>query len=239
MNEHRGIRAIRHEVILDGNPTAVGKIVCVGRNYARHIEEMGEKPDVEPVFFLKPPTAVLAGPRPRVTVPGSFGALDHEVELAVLVGRQGRILDPASALNHVAGYAVALDLTLRDLQSRAKKEGGPWALAKGFDGSAPVGAFVPRSTVHDPHDLAIQLEVNGEVKQSARTSSLIHPIEDLLAFVSRFMSLEPGDILLTGTPEGVGPLEDRDRLVARIEGLPELRVEISRPPDGTIEAHSY
>ncbi len=238
MTREEGIQALRHEAVFDDGRVAVGKIVCVGRNYARHNEEMGVRADADPVFFLKPSTALVSGARPRITVPMSFGELHHEVELAVLVGRGGSSLLPEDAGNHVAGYAVALDLTLRDLQSRAKKSGGPWALAKGFDGSSPVSSFVARETLKDPHDLEIELKVNGEVKQSARTSSMIHRIPDLLAYVSRFLTLEPGDILLTGTPEGVGPLAQGDVLHARIEGLPELEVEILRPESGPIEVRT-
>jgi 2-keto-4-pentenoate hydratase/2-oxohepta-3-ene-1,7-dioic acid hydratase in catechol pathway len=236
MSRDRGIRAFRHEAIFEGNPTAVGKIICVGRNYARHVEEMGEKANADPVFFLKPPTALMTGGSIKVSVPMSFGELHHEVELAVLVGRRGRALDPTEAQNYVAGYAVALDLTLRDLQSKAKTAGEPWALAKGFDGSAPTGPFIAREGIADPHDLGIQLEVNGQLKQSARTSSMIHRVEDLFARVSRFMTLEPGDVLLTGTPEGVGPLAHGDRLLAHVDGLPDLYVEVVRPPEGVIEA---
>jgi len=238
MKEGWTFRVPRHEVSLAGHPVEVGKIVCVGRNYARHNVEMGAEADADPVFFLKPPTALLAGPNLRVSVPATYGELHHEVELAVLVGRRACGLDPAGAPDCVAGFAVALDLTLRDLQAKAKKDGGPWDLAKGFDGSAPIGDFVRGETVADPHDLAIRLEVNDQVRQSARTSSMIHRVPDLIAYVSRFMTLEPGDVLLTGTPEGVGPLVDGDRLVAEIEGLPTLALEITRAAGGVIEVSS-
>jgi acylpyruvate hydrolase len=239
MSSERVIRAVRREAIFEGNPIPVGKIVCVGRNYARHIEEMGEKADADPVFFLKPSTALLTGTHLQVSIPESLGELHHEVELAALIGRRVRALDKEEALKCVAGYAVALDLTLRDLQSRAKEDGGPWCLAKGFDGAAPVGPFVARSSISDPHSLKIELSVNGEVRQSARTSSMIHRIDHLLSYVSRLMTLEPGDILLTGTPEGVGPLSDEDSVLARIDGLPDLGVEIARPPEGPITTQSY
>lgn len=230
---------MRHDAIFEGNPIAVGKIVCVGRNYARHIEEMGGKADADPVFFLKPPTALLTGTHLKVSVPTSFGELHHEVELAVLIGRRAQAVDEEKALDFAAGYAVAMDLTLRDLQSKAKRDGGPWALAKGFDGSAPVGFFVARSGVGDPHDLKIGLSVNGEVRQSARTSAMIHRIDRLLSYISRLMTLEPGDILLTGTPEGVGPLNDEDSVLARIDGLPDLEIEVARPAEGAITTQSY
>jgi 5-carboxymethyl-2-hydroxymuconate isomerase len=237
MSEDRKIRTPLHEAIFDGDRVDVGKIVCVGRNYAEHIREMEGKPDADPVFFLKPSTALVAGPRARVSVPMTFGELHHEVELAVLIGKRGRAVTPAHAPEIVAGYAVALDLTLREVQAKAKKGGGPWSLAKGFDASAPTGHFIPRDRIADPHDLAIQLDLNGQTKQKARTSAMIHRVEDQLAYISRFMTLEPGDILLTGTPEGVGPLADGDHVLASIDGLPPLNVEISRPAEGTIEAH--
>jgi acylpyruvate hydrolase len=238
MKRERGILTVRHEVLFDGAPVAVGKFVCVGRNYALHNEEMGQRPDAEAVFFLKPATALLPGPRARLSVPTSFGELHHEIELAVLIGRRGRAISRAEAVHYVAGYGVALDLTLRELQSRAKKGGEPWALAKGFDGSAPVSPFVAREAVPDPHNLGIELKVNGQVRQSARTSSMIRRVPDLLAQASGFMTLEPGDILLTGTPEGVGPLVDGDVVHAQIEGLPPLEVEIARPESGPIEGHT-
>jgi acylpyruvate hydrolase len=227
----------RHALTLAVGPHAYtpGKVLCVGRNYARHSQEMGLGPDTPPVFFLKSPTALLYGPLSRVSVPVSFGTLHHEIELAVLLGRRGRVSDPGEEREWVAGLGVALDLTLRELQARAKAEGGPWDLFKGFDGAAPIGLFAPPGVVGDPYDLEVHLSVNGETRQRSRTSLMLHRVGELLVHVSRYLTLEPGDILLTGTPEGVGPLEEGDLVHAEISGLPELSVEVKRPPSGVIE----
>ena len=216
------------EVLLEGDPVSVGKILCVGRNYAAHAGEMGEKVPSEPVLFLKPATAIVRPSGGDLFVPKEFGELHHEVELAVLLGGEGKNLSPERAARLVAGYAVALDLTLREVQARAKRAGEPWSLAKGFDGAAPMGDFVPASGVARPENLSLSLDVNGEIRQKACTSQMIFSSKDILAYASRFLTLEKGDILLTGTPEGVGPLVDGDVLLARIEGLPELRLTMRR-----------
>jgi 2-keto-4-pentenoate hydratase/2-oxohepta-3-ene-1,7-dioic acid hydratase in catechol pathway len=152
--------------------------------------------------------------------------MHHEVEVVVVIGRRARAIDPRQALEHVLGYAVGLDLTLRDLQNEAKRRGEPWCLAKGFDGSAPVSRFVLPAAVRDPGDLAFTLDVNGERRQAGNTSQMIHPIASLLSWASRWITLERGDLLFTGTPEGVGPARPGDRLQARLDGLTAITVEI-------------
>jgi len=206
----------------------VRKILCVGRNYAAHAAEMGAAPPDEPVFFLKPSTALAHPSGGDLFIPEEWGLLHHEVELALLLGGGGRDLSPGEAGEAVLGCAVALDLTLRDVQSRAKKAGGPWTVAKGFDGSAPVGGFLPVSSLKDLGDLALTLSVNGEVRQASRTSRMIFSPAELVAHASSRMTLEEGDLLFTGTPEGVGPLVDGDRVVASLEGLPDLTLTLRR-----------
>lgn len=209
-----------------GEPLRVGKIVCVGKNYREHLAEMGYAADEDPVLFLKPATSLLVS-RSAFTLPAFSRDVHHEVELVVAIGTTGSGIPEDLALGYVFGYAVGLDLTCRDLQMRAKERGEPWTVAKGFDGAAPVSAVVRAAEVGDPGDLAIELSVNGERRQSARTSQMIHGVAWLVAYASRFMTLERGDLLMTGTPSGVGPLAAGDRVRGEIErvGAVEIRVE--------------
>jgi len=204
----------------------VGKIVCVGQNYLKHIEEMKATRPEKPVLFLKPGTALL-GPDEPIRLPAFSSEIHHEVELVVVVGRQMRRAAADHAFECVAGYAVGLDLTARDWQREAKKQGGPWAVAKGFDGAAPVSEVASAEDVGDPGDLAIELRVNGAVRQSARTSEMIFKVPELLAYASGIFTLEPGDLVFTGTPSGVGLIQSGDVLDARIEriGAARWRVE--------------
>jgi uncharacterized protein (TIGR00369 family) len=216
-----------------GQPLRVGKIVAAGRNYAKHVEEMHAPRGAPPVLFLKPPSALARGSG-SLAVPSGVGEIHHEVELVVLIGTGGKSIRPESALDHVLGYAVGLDLTLRDVQSQAKKRGEPWCVAKGFDGSAPVSIVAPREEVGDGSGLEISLDVNGERRQHSNTSRMLHGVAELIAHASRWMTLERGDLLFTGTPAGVGPLRPGDRVRARIERVGELDlvIETESGPDG-------
>jgi uncharacterized protein (TIGR00369 family) len=209
-----------------GERIRVGKILAVGRNYAEHNAEMGNAPSVPPVLFLKPPSA-LVHDGGTVVLPSGLGQVHHEVELVVAIGRRGRAIAEADAFDHVLGYAVGLDLTLRDLQSEAKKKGEPWDLAKGFDGSAPVSAVVPRERAGDPQGFALTLDVNGRRRQDGSTRQMLHGVASLVAYASRWITLERGDLLFTGTPSGVGPLAGGDEVVARLSDLATLRVTIA------------
>jgi len=205
----------------------VGKIVCLARNYAEHAREMkGEMPE-SPVVFLKPSTA-LVGPGAALRLPDFSSQIHHEVELVVAIGRTARGVAASEAMRHVLGYGVGLDLTARDLQKRAKERGEPWAAAKGFDGSAPVSEIAPAEAVGEPSDLAIELRVNGELRQSGRTSQMVFKTADIIAFVSTLFTLEPGDLLFTGTPSGVGPVAAGDVLEAAIERVGRARWEVAR-----------
>jgi 2-keto-4-pentenoate hydratase/2-oxohepta-3-ene-1,7-dioic acid hydratase in catechol pathway len=211
----------------NGPELAVGKIVCLARNYAEHAKEMkGEVPQ-SPVLFLKPSTAVVA-PGGALRLPDFSSEIHHEVELVVVVGRKARNVSSAEAMACVLGYGVGLDLTARDLQKRAKERGEPWAAAKGFDGSAPVSEIAAAEEVGDPGDLAIELRVNGELRQSGRTSQMIFKTAEIIAFVSTIFTLEPGDLLFTGTPSGVGPIRAGDVLEASIERVGAARWEVAR-----------
>ena len=206
----------------------VGKILGIGTNYASHAAEMGSGVGGDPVVFLKPASA-LCGDGAVVRAPGPGHELHHEVELVVAIGRGGRRIPFEQALAHVGGYAVGLDLTLRDLQREAKKLGRPWALAKGFDTSAPVSAFTAAGAVPDPQKLLLTLKVNGTLRQSGSTADMIVPVAGLIAVVSQFMTLEPGDLIFTGTPAGVGALKEGDVLEAEAAGVGMLRVTVGPP----------
>lgn len=212
-----------------GERLPVGKIVAVGRNYADHAQEMGNAPSAPPVLFLKPATAIVHDGG-SVVLPAEAGAVHHEVELVAVIGKPGKNLRAEEALDHVVGYAVGLDMTLRDLQAEAKAKGEPWDVAKGFDTSAPISTVTPREEVGDGSGLAIVLEVNGTSRQLASTSEMLLGVAEILAHVSKWMRLERGDLIFTGTPAGVGPVVAGDMLEARIERVGTLRVSVVAEP---------
>lgn len=204
----------------------VGKIVCVGRNYAEHAKEMGAERPAEPILFLKPPTALLPGGG-RVVLPQWSREVHHEVEIVVRLGRGGKDLAPEAAGRLVDACAVGLDLTARDIQAEAKKKGQPWAVAKGWDGSAPVSTLSPVTDPAELAALAFELRVNGVRRQSGRAADMIWSIPELLSFISGRFTLEPGDLVFTGTPSGVGPIAAGDRLEAALDGRARLAVDVA------------
>jgi fumarylpyruvate hydrolase len=204
----------------------VRRIYCVGRNYAEHAREMGADPTREPpFFFMKPGDAVVADGA-RLPYPGETADLHYEAELVVAIGGSGERLTTEQAQALVYGYAVGLDMTRRDLQAQFKKGGKPWDMAKGFDRSAPCGAIVPAARIGHPAKGRIQLHQNGELRQNADIADLTWSVPELLANLSKFVRLEPGDLVFTGTPAGVGPCVAGDRLVATVEGIGRVEVEI-------------
>ncbi len=203
----------------------VGKIVCLGRNYAEHILELGNEVPERPVLFIKPATSLLA-PGGTVRIPAYSRECHHEVELAVLIGRAGKDISETEALAHVAGYGVAIDLTLRDVQDELKKKGLPWEIAKGFDTACPLTAFVPKERIADPHQLRISLRVNGDVRQDATTALMLRRLPQIIREISEIFTLEEGDVILTGTPAGVGAIVCGDRLEAEIEQVGKLEVTV-------------
>lgn len=226
------IRTLMNTVSLRGSrdPIPVSKIICVGRNYAEHAKEMKAELPSSPVLFLKPPSAIVASGG-SVILPSISSDLHHEVELTVLLGKGGRKIPEANALGLVAGYGIGLDMTLRDVQSEAKKKGLPWSLAKGFDTSAPLSEFIPAASVADPHRLSLQLTVNGSVRQRGTTSDFIFKLGHLIAYISSFFTLNAGDVLFTGTPEGVAQTVPGDVLEATLsdegnKSLATLKVRI-------------
>lgn len=194
----------------------VNKIICLGQNYAEHAKEMKFEVPTSPVFFLKPTSAIIH-PGEQIILPSISNNVQHEVEMTVLIGERGKNIHRYSALTHVAGYGVGLDMTMRDVQAEAKEKGLPWSLAKGFDTAAPVSEFIPASAVSDPHALNIQLQVNGKVRQSSNTSKFVFPVDKVIAYISQFITLERGDIIFTGTPEGVSRVDHGDKLEAVLQ----------------------
>ncbi len=206
-----------------------GKIVCIGQNYREHIKELkGEVPS-EPVIFLKP-TSSLIGNGEAILVPEGVGRVDHEVELALIIGRTGKNIPKERAMEHVSAVAVFNDVTARDIQSAYRKAGLPWSLSKGMDTFAPMSEPKPLPSAHDLHDLEISCRVNGKVRQQGRTSMMIYSPEELIAFISKWMTLEEGDIIATGTPSGVGPIVPGDLVEMRIEGVGTLTNPVRTRP---------
>ncbi|XP_075420607.1 oxaloacetate tautomerase FAHD1, mitochondrial [Tenrec ecaudatus] len=203
-------------------------IVCVGRNYAEHAREMRSAVPSEPVLFLKPSTAYAPEGSP-ILLPPHSRELHHELELGVVLGRRGRAVPQDTAMDYVAGYALCLDMTARDVQEECKRKGLPWTLAKGFTSSCPVSAFVPKDQIPDPHQLRLWLKVNGKLRQEGETSSMIFSIPYIISYISKVMILEEGDIILTGTPKGVGPVEENDEIEAGIDGVLTMKFKVERP----------
>jgi 2-keto-4-pentenoate hydratase/2-oxohepta-3-ene-1,7-dioic acid hydratase in catechol pathway len=195
----------------------VNKVVCVGSNYAEHVKEMGGTVSVEPVLFIKPETALCDIHQP-VSVPKDFGAVHHEVELAVLIGMPLKQASEERVSRAIAGYGVALDLTLRELQAGLKKAGQPWEKSKAFDGSCPISGFIPMAEFGDAQQVDLSLTINDEIRQQGNTRDMITPILPLISYISRFFTLRAGDIILTGTPQGVGPLKSGDMLKIMLNG---------------------
>ena len=212
-----------------GQKFAVGKILCLGQNYADHAKEMGGTPSTTPIIFLKPSTAIIANGVP-IVLPALSNDVHHEVELTVLIGKTGKNIPKSEALSYVAGYGVGLDMTMRDKQREAKSGGNPWSIAKGFDTSAPLSPFIPASQVPDPHALEIMLSVNGVQRQHSTTAKMIFRLDAIISLLSTVFTLEEGDVIYTGTPEGVGKVVAGDVIDAQIPGVGILRHAVIASP---------
>jgi 5-carboxymethyl-2-hydroxymuconate isomerase len=208
------------------NEFIIGKILCIGRNYVDHIKELGNEAPVAPVIFMKPASAVIGDGGPVVIPPYSQDC-HYEAELAVLIGTEGKHIPEADALGYVAGYGVAIDMTLRDVQDSLKKKGLPWDIAKGFDTACPLSDFVPAAQVPDPQNLNIRLLLNDEERQNGSTGLMIHPVAKIISHLSGIFTLEEGDIILTGTPAGVGRVTAGDRMEAVIDGVGRIAVVVT------------
>jgi fumarylpyruvate hydrolase len=204
----------------------VRRVYCVGRNYAEHAREMGGNPDREPpFFFMKPADAVFTGE--RMEYPSKTADLQHEVELVAALARGGRDIPAAAALDCVFGYAVGLDMTRRDIQGELKAKGRSWEMGKAFDQSAPISSIMPASRIGHPQRGAITLKVNSQSRQHGDLSDMIWPVADIIANLSGYVTLQPGDLIFTGTPAGVGRVAPGDRLEGTVEGVGSLSVAIA------------
>lgn len=207
----------------------VHRIYCVGQNYAKHAQEMGASGREPPFFFMKPADAIVhvpAGSTGEMAYPSLTQDLHHEIELVVALHKGGRDIAVESAMEHVFGYAVGLDMTRRDLQAQQKKAGRAWSIAKGFEQSAPLGPIVPREQAGNVENAAITLDVNGSPRQQGNTDELIWKIAEVIATLSQAWALQAGDLIFTGTPAGVGAVVRGDLLHGRIDGLPDLQVRV-------------
>jgi len=215
--------------VAGGGHFPVRRIYCVGRNYEEHAKEMGFTGREPPFFFMKPADAIVnvaEGTIGEIPYPAGTSNLHYEIELVAAIGIGGANIKAADAMKHVWGYAVGLDMTRRDLQGVAKKEGRPWEIGKGFDQSAPIGPIVPAAAAGNPGDAAITLSVNGQMKQSSSTSKLIWSIAESIEHLTTYWRLEPGDLIFTGTPEGVGAVVSGDLMEGAVAGVGSLKVKV-------------
>lgn len=202
----------------------IRRVYCVGRNYAEHAREMGHDPDREPPFFFGKPADAVVPSGSVLDFPSLTEDLHHEIELVVALSEGGADIPAERALDHVFGYGVGLDMTRRDVQAEAKRLSRPWDMAKGFDASAPMSVLRPVSEIGHLDRGAIELRVNGELRQSGDLSQQIWRVPEIIAYLSRYVSLAPGDLIMTGTPAGVTRVTRGDELVGRVEGVGEVRV---------------
>lgn len=209
----------------NGSAFSVGKIVCLGRNYVDHIKELGNEIPERAVIFTKPATSIIHDGG-EIRIPDYSSDCHYEVELAVLIGTEGHGVSADNAMAMIAGYGVAIDLTLRDVQGELKKKGLPWDIAKGFDTACPISTFVTAEEVSDPHNLQLQLWVNGELQQDGNTAQMMRRIPQIISEISQIFTLLPGDLILTGTPAGVGPIQSGDVVKAEIEQVGRLEVRV-------------
>ncbi len=200
----------------------LGKVVCVGRNYAEHAKELNNPIPSSPILFIKPATAVVPFTN-AIVLPQGQGDTHYETELAILIGNKLSKASVGEIDDAIVGYGLALDLTLRDVQSGLKEKGHPWEIAKSFDGSCPLSSFVPPDQIKDRSNIEFQLKINGVLRQQGKASDMITAINPLIAYISQHFTLMPGDVVLTGTPAGVGPLSSGIKLEASLESA--LHVE--------------
>jgi len=202
----------------------VGRIYCVGRNYADHAREMGHDPDREPPFFFMKAANSIVQNHATIAYPVGTKDVHHEIEMVVAIGKGGKNIPVDKALDHVWGYAVGLDMTRRDIQGEAKKMGRPWEMGKSFDESAPITALRPAAEIGHPAKGAITLKVNGQLKQSGDLAMQIWSVPEQIAYLSNLITLQPGDLIFSGTPAGVGPIKAGDKLEGHVQGVGDLVV---------------
>jgi fumarylpyruvate hydrolase len=212
--------------VVGGGAFPVRRVFCVGRNYAAHAREMGSDPDREPPFFFMKPADALVLNDADMPYPSQTKDLHHEMEMVVAIGTGGKDIPVDRALNHVYGYACGLDMTRRDIQNQAKKEGRPWDMGKGFDKSAPISAIVPATKCGHPAKGLIELKVNGKVTQTSDLSMLIWSVSETISYLSGLVELAPGDLIYSGTPEGVAAVKVGDVMEGVVEGVGTIRCRV-------------
>lgn len=203
------------KLFLNGKTFSPRNIYGIGRNYVKHAKELGNAVPSEPIVFLKPVSS-LAPSGTCLKISPLTSQVHHELELVVLLGAKGKNVSHQQALSLVAGYGVGLDMTARDLQKQAMENGNPWSVAKGFDGFGGVSSFIESSLIKNPQELNLELKVNGHVKQSGTTADMLFSVADIIVYLSKIFTLDEGDVIFTGTPEGVGPIAPGDHLEARL-----------------------
>jgi len=207
------------------NKVAIGKLVCLARSYRKHAEEMHTTVTENPLLFLKPASSVIFDGG-SIIIPRMSKCLHHEVELGIVIGKKCKNVSQKNALDYVLGYLVCLDITARDIQDKAKKNSLPWAIAKGFDTFAPISDVVLKGDILNPNNLDLSLKVNGEIRQNSNTKYMIYSVERIIEFISGIMTLEEGDLIMTGTPEGVGEIVAGDMLEAKLGDFCSLKVDV-------------
>lgn len=207
-----------HVHMIDGTPLRVTNIFCIGRNYAEHIKELGNQQEQEPVVFLKPVSALCLEGR-AIQLPSWSNDVHYEAELVILIGKGGKNIAKADALSHICGYGLGLDLTARDRQSQAKQQGLPWTISKGFDQAACLSKFIPAAALPMPESCQFRLHINGALRQRGMTALMLFDLSTLIVYLSQMFTLSAGDLIFTGTPEGVGKLHAGDCLQLQLETL--------------------
>eukprot|EP01118_Nematostelium_gracile_P007577 TRINITY_DN2478_c0_g1_i1.p1 TRINITY_DN2478_c0_g1~~TRINITY_DN2478_c0_g1_i1.p1 ORF type:complete len:241 (-),score=84.30 TRINITY_DN2478_c0_g1_i1:41-709(-) len=208
--------------------THTRKIAAIGRNYSDHAKELGNAVPTSPFFFLKPSTSLLRPGSPIVVPEGM--EVHHEVELALIIGRKGKNIQQSQAFDYIAGYSLGIDLTARDLQQKAKEKGLPWSSAKGMDTFCPIGDFIPKERIQDPQNVDLWLKIDGAIKQQGNTNQMIFKIPRLIEHVSNVMTLEEGDIILTGTPSGVGPIKPGQVVEVGLGDIYKMKFDVTSGP---------
>lgn len=203
----------------------IGKIICLARTYKKHAIEMDSEVPKEPILFLKPSSSIIFN-NESVIIPKESKNINHEVELGVIISKKCKKVSKMNALNYVLGYVVCLDITARDLQLKAKKKGLPWSISKGFDTFAPISDVVLKKYIENPNNLNISLRVNNVIRQSSNTKNMVFSVEKIIEFISNIMTLEKGDLIMTGTPEGVGELNMGDSVRAELDHFCSLKVKV-------------
>lgn len=205
----------------------IGKIICLARTYKKHAQEFNNKISENPIIFLKPESSIIFN-NDTILLPKISKCVHHEVELGVVIGKNGKNISQKKAINHVLGYLIALDITARDIQSIAKKKGLPWTIAKGFDTFTPISEVVLKDKISNPNNLEFKLKLNGKLKQESNTKFMIFSIQRIIEFISKIMTLKRGDLILTGTPEGVGEIIEGDIIEASLENKYQLKVNVKK-----------